>query len=1052
MDAEIQEKLMAGAAAAHERLMQLIKDYAVIDTIHPAVVALRTWSPADNAMFEQAMSNDYKTILGRSSKLENFEVNIFEAAFVKLMESTKSHVGAIQIYVEELLGLKAVSKPSKNRALTSAVRVRTMFLNLSRDDEQRQPSPTCNNDPFILPYTESGMQLLNNVQSRAGYAPVQLPLAVSQSGSQQPHTSNAEYMANFQSRSTFRRSRQQPYAISGKENEVPTYCKNTDSTSGVAMDDPTLAILLSKYRTAKYSLENCNATKAVLASDLRQAALQCIQRISKVNSDDARLAELYETLGNAKANKTSQTPNELLSPAENALLISLSRDLGQKHSSIRTKASDVVANHTSTVCRAVCASILSRHLAQFQQKILDVERSILNEDSSIVGAYNIVPLSSIVGAFDGWERKLDWLQQLVSSIRIEGPKDNTKGSEAQGLHTASSIIKYLRDATHTGYPDIEQISLDLVRVAETTWLKQLTSWVLYGRLPAVGAVDFFITRTSEPGNDRDLQDKYAIQSALMPPFVEPDAASSMLFIGRSLNYLQAHGSTTDEGSDSENGPLVSELQTRHLSELSLLTFPISATRFSTAVRSIRLSLSKNALQRLLPLPKLLEILRLLKDFFLLERGEFALALISTADERLAEKQNSSMDKYKLKGPDTLSHLMIKEGEVSSLLPRVWATLASYGPLDDEDGDQDLELARELIGLSLESQGQLHHRAPNGLYVPSVPGKFQDLLLPTATTLTLRVEPPLDLFLAPTEIVTYSRIHAYLLAIRRAHIHLSKLMTLSVLRRDPKPPLASNPLERSQALRRQNRRTCERLEKMRPVWATVVSAAFLLAELAAYFQGEVIRSSWKEFQGWLNPVAAASSRSQSRERTHLDGPRSNATEWTATSGSTNQAEGPLRDPERLMMAHQRFLRCLCETLLLDRTSFTDRLRAFMTDVDHLCARMSRLHTVRQSVDLEQNLPSTTEGPSTSESEESRLLNDLASARGKIEEGLAALVNLLREIDSTTASGHGLKGLNSEDNFVPKVNNRLDRLLLKLDYTSPQTRASHSSDADAFGWSE
>lgn len=143
------------------------------------------------------------------------------------------------------------------------------------------------------------MQLLNNVQSRAGYAPVKLPLAVSQSSLQQPHTSNAEYMANVQSRNTFRRTRQQPYAISGKENEVPAYCKNTDSTSGAAMDDPDLAALLSKYRAAKYSLENSKVNSAVLASELRQAALQCIQYISKVKPDDARLAELYETLENA---------------------------------------------------------------------------------------------------------------------------------------------------------------------------------------------------------------------------------------------------------------------------------------------------------------------------------------------------------------------------------------------------------------------------------------------------------------------------------------------------------------------------------------------------------------------------------------------------------------------------------------------------------------------------------------------------------------------------------------------------------------------------------
>ncbi|KAL8897569.1 MAG: hypothetical protein Q9207_007150 [Kuettlingeria erythrocarpa] len=763
-------------------------------------------------------------------------------------------------------------------------------------------------------------------------------------------------------------------------------------------------------------------------------------------------------LPDGKASGTGLNPNEILSPAEKTLLTSLSQGLGQKHSIIRTKANDVVANHSSPVCRAVCASVLSKHLAQFQHRILEVERSILSEDSSIVGAYNIVPLSSIVGAFDGWERKLEWLRKLVTSVRTKAPEDGERGSKAQGIYSASSIIGYLRDATHTGYRDIEQISLDLVKMAETAWLKQLTSWVLYGKLPTVGAVDFFVAPVSETGNDRISHDTYAVRSALIPPFVEPDAASSILFIGRSLNYLQARRTSTDEGGDFESGPSVSDLQSRHLSELSSLTYPISVTRFSTAIRSIRLSLSKNALQRLLPLAKLLEILRLLKDFFLLEKGEFALALISTADERLAEKQSHSMDKYKLKASDTLSHIMIKEGEVKSILPRVWTTLASYGSLDDDEGDQDLEIARDLIDLSLESKAQVHHRASKDLRVPSVPEKFQDLLLPTATVLTLRVQSPLDLFLAPDEIDTYSKIHAYLLAIRRAHIHLSKLMALSALRRDPRPPPVSSASERSKALRRQNHRTCERLQRMRPVWATVASAAFLLAELGTYFQGEVIRSSWEDFQGWLNPAAAALSRPQSQEGMQMaEGLRASSktrptlSEGTVYFGTVIEVEGPLRDPERLMMAHQRFLGCLCQSLLLDRSSFTDRLRAFMTDVDHLCALMGRLHTVQQSVDVEKDLQLTTEGPSNSEIEESRLLDDLASARGKIEEGLNSLVELLRGVDLSTASGYGLKGLNIEDEFFPKVNNRLDRLLLKIDYTSPQTRASHSNDADAFGWS-
>jgi hypothetical protein len=44
----------------------------------------------------------------------------------------------------------------------------------------------------------------------------------------------------------------------------------------------------------------------------------------------------------------------------------------------------------------------------------------------------------------------------------------------------------------TGYVDIEEAALSLVSVAETAWLKQVSGWVLYGRLPSFGMEDFFV--------------------------------------------------------------------------------------------------------------------------------------------------------------------------------------------------------------------------------------------------------------------------------------------------------------------------------------------------------------------------------------------------------------------------------------------------------------------------------------------------------------------------------------------------------------------------------
>ncbi|KAI4166465.1 MAG: hypothetical protein LQ343_008028 [Gyalolechia ehrenbergii] len=753
--------------------------------------------------------------------------------------------------------------------------------------------------------------------------------------------------------------------------------------------------------------------------------------------------------------------DNLLSPAENALLTSLSRDLGQRHSSIRTTANDVVTSHPSTVCRAVCASILSKHLAQFQQKILDVERDILDENSSIVGAYNIVPLSSILGAFNGWERKLDWLWRLVSSIHRENLNQGPRARKEEGLCTASGMIGYLRDATHTGYPEIEELSVDLVAVAETAWLKQLTFWMLYGKLPSIGTADFFISRVAQSDDD-DATDIYSMRHDLVPPFVEPDTANSILFVGRSLNYLRARGACEGMHAELANGPSTSILQSHHLAELSSLRFPINPSRFSTAIRSIRLSLSKTALRRLLPLTKVLEVLQVLKGFFLLERGEFALALISAADERLAEKQSSSRDNYKMKGPDTLKHIMIKEGEVNSILPRVWSTLASLQTLDDEDGDEGLELARELVGLSLESKTQHQKGSTGGLALPDMADDFQDLLLPTATVLTLQNYSPLDLFLTPSDVTTYSRIHAYLLAIRRAHLHLSKTMTLAALRRGTHPPLSNSPSERSQVFNHQRYRTLERFKIMRPIWATVGSATYLLAELLAYFQSEVIEDCWREFHRWLNPQASTSLRPQFPDEFQRSASLTASVnsrpdlpdEGTLPSGAADQTEKALRDPERLMMAHQTFLNSLCQALLLKNTSFINRLRTFMTDVDHLCALLARLSVGQQSRDVEKDIGSRSTA-TNGEFEEAHFFGDLASVRGKLDTGLTSMVSLLRDAHSThtsTTEASGIQIMKEDDEFVPKENNRLDRLLLKLDYTSPQTMATSSRDVDTIRWSD
>lgn len=517
-----------------------------------------------------------------------------------------------------------------------------------------------------------------------------------------------------------------------------------------------------------------------------------------------------------------------------------------------------------------------------------MEETILKKDVALVGAYNIVPLTAVVGEFDEWNRRMEWLWSFVELL-MKGMKDNAEnvdqmeweGSQPRDLthrpaqkghssavtrkreppvHSGPMIINRLRELMQTGYKDIEEVVKSLVKVAETAWLKQVSAWVLYGRLPDFGADDFFVWREE----DADGEEEFVCVQELLPRFVTRSTAASMLFIGRSLRHIRAK--SVEDSSLRGTDHLSTQLE-----KLSTLSHPIDPATFSNTITEIRQYLSRTTLAQLLPLSDVEKYLQLLRDFFLLRRGEFAMALTQQADEKMRSRWRraenmSAYEKSRDDGGAASSGgrgiVVVKEGEVAGVLTRVWQAMGALQGEFQSEEDEGLELARDHVRLTIpkdvtnNSSRGLPMMTPAAAAVAEEIGSlkiaktpFRNLLFSAPTILTMNIPSPLDLFLSPQDVQTYTAINSYLLSLRRAHLRLTDLWKITSLRRHhPAPPRIGRSRMRVKALR-------ERVEKrektLRTAWATASAAIFFLGETEAYFQGEVVEGLTEGFEDWLH---------------------------------------------------------------------------------------------------------------------------------------------------------------------------------------------------------
>ena len=413
-------------------------------------------------------------------------------------------------------------------------------------------------------------------------------------------------------------------------------------------------------------------------------------------------------------------------PSERAALNNLAY-LSFLHKTLLNSISKLIHSHSSIVIRAIVSSVRDK-LHGFQATVEDIERMILTRDDSVVGAFDIVPLARLTTLLGEWDRIIEYLHKFVSAIKPES--------------TGAQVLDQLQRDLHTGYPDVASIVTKLIAAGEEAWLRQVSSWVLYGRIPQLGYSDFFIHPSTDPNVSPLDENAFILDLSLWPTHLPHETASSILFIGRALARIQMQSPIHQTSTQ--------QILKSHLSHLNSLQFPLSPSDLTKSITAIRLSLSSSILSNLLPLDTIIRLVKRFRQDFLLGHGSLMITLLSTVDEYLLRRTDHDGG-------------TIKESEVNSLLTRAWSIISRLEIPDDEQEDEERQNYEHSLKLSLIKTKKTDQV------------EFDEFLLRgERIQLKYDITWPLDLFLSKGDVAVYNRIFNFLLAVKRCQGRLTSL--------------------------------------------------------------------------------------------------------------------------------------------------------------------------------------------------------------------------------------------------------------------------------------
>ncbi|XP_001600628.1 gamma-tubulin complex component 4 [Nasonia vitripennis] len=292
---------------------------------------------------------------------------------------------------------------------------------------------------------------------------------------------------------------------------------------------------------------------------------------------------------------------------------------------------------------------MDKALEPFREDIVDMERIVLND--------GYTPVSMILCRVQNYISLFSVLNGIIREI------------ETQNLH-GCKILQCLHHYVHTGIPQVKQALEKMTHCVHVIFYKHLTSWLVYGHLEDVHK-EFFIQKTDKTNDmimseekDKDVdKDKvdadvekdgkefsnemwdYDINMEVLPYYIRYSLACKILTIGQTIimfgNDPRQRKDLKMMTKNAEN-LIWGEKEYEYFKKLrSLQAKPTFALiEFERTVDELKRCVTQHLWHVAVEEAQLVNRLKLIKDFYLMGRGDMFLEFIRLASHILDKTPTS----------------------------------------------------------------------------------------------------------------------------------------------------------------------------------------------------------------------------------------------------------------------------------------------------------------------------------------------------------------------------------------------------------------------------